>query len=487
MSESMRNLLFILLAGVVGGLVVLFGSKAVPTFSDPGPIVEFAPSKFTKLQDDLPGLDFTYAAEQSIPRVVHIRALSLVNRGGRSTDFFNDFFGNRRRRGGEREQRRQGSGSGVIISPEGYIVTNNHVIEEAEEIEVQLHDNRIYKAKLIGTDPNTDIALIKINEADLSYMLFADSDEVKVGEWVLAVGNPFSLASTVTAGIVSAKGRSINIIGGDAPIESFIQTDAAVNPGNSGGALVNLNGELIGINTAIATPNGVYAGYSFAVPSEIVAKIVEDLKSFGVVQRAYLGVLIRGLNGNMAETLGLDLTEGVYIDSVMNNSAAGDAGIVRGDVILKVDEVEVKNSPELLEQIGRHRPGDEVVLTLSRDGEIVTKTVKLKNQSGNTRIVERKRPSVLEELGAEFESLDEEKAEELGLSGGVVVKRINAGKLREETDMEEGFIITHIDKEKIRNLEDLRDIVKKKGDNEGVMLEGIYEGSSRKYFYAFGM
>ena len=318
-------------------------------------------------------------------------------------------------------------------------------------------------------------------------MLFADSDEVKVGEWVLAVGNPFSLASTVTAGIVSAKGRSINIIGGDAPIESFIQTDAAVNPGNSGGALVNLNGELIGINTAIATPNGVYAGYSFAVPSEIVAKIVEDLKSFGVVQRAYLGVLIRGLNGNMSETLGLDLTEGVYIDSVMNNSAAEDAGILKGDVILKVDEVEVKNSPELLEQIGRHRPGDDVILTLSRDGEIVTKTVKLKNQSGNTQIVERKRPSVLEELGAEFETLDEEKAEELGLSGGVVVKSINAGKLREETDMEEGFIITHIDKERISNLEDLRDIVKRKGDNEGVMLEGIYEGSSRKYFYAFGM
>lgn len=461
------------------------GNKFTTGQADSGPVVEFAPSKLTKLQDDLPGLDFTFAAERSIPMVVHIRSTSLVGRTG-SNDFFNDFFGNRRRRG-EREERRQGSGSGVIISADGYIVTNNHVIEDAEEIEVQLHDNRIYKAKLIGTDPNTDIALIKINESDLSYMLFADSDEVRVGEWVLAVGNPFSLASTVTAGIVSAKGRSINIIGGDAPIESFIQTDAAVNPGNSGGALVNLQGDLIGINTAIATPNGVYAGYSFAVPSEIVAKIVEDLKSFGVVQRAYLGVLIRGLNGNMAESLGLALTEGVYIDSVMVNSAAEDAGVRKGDVVLKVDEVEVKNSPELLEQIGRHRPGDEVKLTLSRKGEIVNKVVKLKNQSGNTEIVEKKAPDALEILGAEFETIEDEEAEKLDISGGVRVTRIISGRLKEETSMEEGFIITHIDGEKVSSVRVLEEIIEKKGDNEGVMLEGIYAGSSRKYFYAFGM
>jgi Do/DeqQ family serine protease len=378
-----------------------------------------------------------------------------------------------------------GSGSGVIISDNGYIVTNNHVIADADDLEVTLHDNRTYKATVIGTDPSTDLALIQIKEKGLPTLPFVNSDEVRVGEWVMAVGNPFNLTSTVTAGIVSAKGRNINILKEQFAVESFIQTDAAINPGNSGGALVNLQGGLIGINTAIASPTGAYSGYGFAVPVNIVNKVVEDLMKYGVVQRGVLGVMIRTVDGNLKRDKDLDLNTGVYVDSLLENSAAGAAGIESGDVILSVDDVEVNTSPELQEVIARHRPGDEVTIKVNRQGKEKIFDVVLNNRKGNTDIVDKEHKEVLSILGADFETLDEEMAKKLDLKGGVKVKDLYAGKLRKSTNMRPGFIITKVDGQKIETVEELIKILDKK--EGGVMLEGIYEDIPGEYYYAFGM
>ena len=382
------------------------------------------------------------------------------------------------------EQLRQGSGSGVIISADGYIVTNNHVVADADELSVTLNDHRTYPATVIGADPSTDVALIKIDEMGLPAIPFFNSDGIKVGEWVVAVGNPFDLESTVTAGIVSAKGRSINIMQDKTPIESFIQTDAAINPGNSGGALVNLNGELVGINTAIASPTGSYAGYGFAVPSNIVQKVVRDLKEFGVVQRGFIGAMIRNIDGNLAKEKGLSATSGVYVDSLTANSAA--AGFKAGDVIVAVDDIATNNVPKVLEMIGRHRPGDKVKISLLRKDKPVETWVTLKNSSGNTEVVKKDSPAaVLHILGAELETLSKEEARSMGLPGGVKVNALSNGKLLNQTDIQEGFVITQVDGKKVDSVEEMAKILEnRKG---GVMLEGVYPGNSEVFYYAFGL
>jgi Do/DeqQ family serine protease len=334
--------------------------------------------KFANLPAGQPG-DFTFAASASAPAVVHIKAKS--SRTVRQMPSpFDQFFGmGEDMFGGPRTQNQESSGSGVIISEDGYIVTNNHVIDGASELEVVTYNKKSYDAKVIGADPSTDIAVIKIEERKLPAITFGNSDDVKVGEWVLAVGNPFNLESTVTAGIISAIGRNINILGQnqqrrgqpsnqkqDSPIESFIQTDAAVNPGNSGGALVNLSGHLIGINTAIASPNGAYAGYAFAVPSGIVKKVSTDLIKFGNVQRGFIGLVPVELNNKNAKELDSDLDDGIYVAEVPEGGAANSAGIKKGDVITKVDGIETKSEPKFRELIGRKRPGEKVILTVNR-------------------------------------------------------------------------------------------------------------------------
>lgn len=449
-------------------------------------------------------LDFTVTAEKVIEGVVNIKSTQVYSRGNYRqnpprdlSDPFRDFFGDEFERffgpfqqpGPNRRQgtppARVGNGSGVIISQDGYIVTNNHVVADADDIEVTLHDNRTYKATIVGTDPTTDLALIRIREKGLTTIPFTDSDEVKVGEWVLAVGNPFSLNSTITAGIVSAKGRNINILREQYAVENFIQTDAAINPGNSGGALVNLDGGLVGINTAIASPTGTYSGYGFAVPSNIVNKVVEDLIQYGEVQRGVLGIMIRTLDGNLAREKNLEVVQGVLVDSLLDNSAAANAGVTIGDVIVKVNNIDVKSSPELQGIIARHRPGEKVSLTVNRSGKEKVIEVVLNNRSGNMAIKKKENHEILNSLGAEFQTLAPESAEKIDIPGGVKVVKLFAGKLKRQTDMEQGFIITKADGKQVRDVEALIKILEdKKG---GVMLEGVYEDFPGTYYYAFGM
>ncbi len=450
-------------------------------------------------------VDFTQTAEKVIDGVVHIKSTHLYpSQGNQSYQFreipspFKDFFGdnfeqffgprigpNSPNNRAPNSPSRVGTGSGVIINDEGYIVTNNHVIADADDIEVTLHDNRTYKATVVGTDPTTDLALLQIKEKNLPMVPFVNSDEVKVGQWVLAVGNPFSLNSTVTAGIVSAKGRNINILKEQYAVENFIQTDAAINPGNSGGALVNLDGGLVGINTAIASPTGAYSGYGFAIPTNIVRKVVEDLIAYGVVQRGVLGIMIRTVDGNLAKEKDLAITQGVYVDSLLANSAAGAAGLQVGDVITAVNNLTVNSSAELQGIIARHRPGEAVALQISRSGKEKTLDVILNNRAGNTSITHKDTHEMWNILGAEVEELDRSQAEKLEVNGGVKVKKLRAGKLRKFTQMREGFIITHVDGKIVKTVEALLELLKEK--KGGVMLEGIYEDLPGKYYYAFGL
>lgn len=334
-------------------------------------------------------MDFRPAARKVTPAVVHIQSTMGTREGERQNPYrnippqFRDFFNIP-----DGSTPRRGAGSGVIISSDGYIVTNNHVIDNADIVTIVLNDNRSYQAEVIGSDPTTDLALVKIDESDLPFVEFGNMDEVEVGEWVLAVGNPFNLSSTVTAGIVSATGRSINILREQAAVESFIQTDAAINPGNSGGALVNTQGKLIGINTAIASPTGSYSGYGFAVPVDLTKKVVNDLLNYGTVQRGYLGVLIRNIDAQLAEEENLDITRGVYIDSLIANSAAQDAGIRAGDVIVKIDDYAINASPQLISLIAQRRPGDEITLTVVRNGERRNYKAILRNEFGGTELLD---------------------------------------------------------------------------------------------------
>jgi serine protease Do len=344
----------------------------------------------------------------------------------------------------------QSTGSGVIINAEGYIVTNNHVVKDADVVEVTLSDNRSFKAEVIGTDPDTDLAVIKINQKGLPFLSFVDSDKARVGEWVLAVGNPFNLNSTVTAGIISAKGRNINIINsnnrqgrngeeaGRTAIESFIQTDAAINPGNSGGALVNLDGGLLGINTAIASPTGAYSGYGFAVPSDIVSKVVEDLLAYGTVQRGWLGVEVRNVDSDLVKQEDLNVNEGAYINGfgdAEDRSAAKDAGIKPGDVVVKIDEVPIKSSTGLIEYVGRKRPGDKLTLTVDRKGKELNISVTLKNRAGNLNTVKREEKDAVASLGLELEDVDAKALKKVDLVNGVRVKALEKGKVSKYTEI----------------------------------------------------
>ncbi|HKI88526.1 MAG TPA: Do family serine endopeptidase [Draconibacterium sp.] len=441
-------------------------------------VTEKQPMKYTSLPTEsgaaLP--DLTYAAEKSVHAVVHIATQSVRGGGWSSGNpFLDDFFGLHQ----QRPQIAQGFGSGVILAPDGYIVTNNHVIEDAQKIKVILNDKREFEARLVGTDPSTDIALLKIDANDLPYLTYGDSDNLKLGEWVLAVGNPFNLTSTVTAGIVSARARNLGINSDQMAIESYIQTDAAVNPGNSGGALVNQQGELVGINAAIASRTGSYSGYSFAVPVTIVKKVVGDIKEFGEVQRALLGVNIRDVNAEDADELNLDEVEGVYVLGVPDNGAAEEAGIKEKDVIISVGGDKVSSSAELQEKISQYRPGDDVKIVVLRNGEKKLFTVTLRNKHGDTQIV-RDNKSI---LGAEFEPVNDREKQKLDIDYGIKIKNLDKGKLK-EAGLKEGFIITNVNKKPIYEVNDLkREIGNARG---GILVEGIYPNGELAY-YVFGV
>lgn len=442
-------------------------------------------------------IDFRYGASVATPAVVHIKSTMKPEKPAaqRGYDPFRGLFGDDFQYffhgpSPYNNQPQVATGSGVVVSEDGYIVTNNHVVKDADEIEVVFNNNKTYKAKLIGKDGDTDLALLKIEETNLPAISFANSDSALVGEWVLAVGNPFNLASTVTAGIISAKGRNINILGNDVTqgsntaIESFIQTDAAVNPGNSGGALVNVNGDLVGINTAIASPTGSYAGYSFAVPSNIVRKVIVDLKNYGVTQRGFLGVVIKTMDGETASKLGFDKPMGVYVDNVNKGSAAEEAGLKSKDVITKINGVAVNSSPELQEQVAQHSPGSKLNVEYIRDGKKGTATVILKNKYNTTATVDNDK-DILNALGVSVTNLTASEARALGISGGVKVTDLKDGKLSEFTDIKKGFIITQIDDEPINKTEDFVNILKNKSGK--VLVEGIYPNKPMSYLYAFRM
>ena len=425
-------------------------------------------------------LDFTNAAEKTVNAVVHIS--SEFQQTYPSDPMMEFFWGPQ----GSRMRPQVATGSGVIISEDGFIVTNNHVIDEAEKIIITLNDGRELEAELIGADPNTDLALLKVEDTQLPYTQFGNSDDVKLGDWVLAVGNPFNLTSTVTAGIVSAKARNINILRRNEnvfPLESFIQTDAAVNPGNSGGALVNPNGLLVGINTAIASKTGSYSGYSFAIPSNIALKVVNDLKKYGMVQRAFIGVIIQDVTQDIMNEFEFPDTKGVMVNGLTDGGAAYDAGIEKNDVILKVENIEVNDVPELQEQIGKFKPGDKVNLIIRRDNETQLINVTLRNESGNTAIVDRKKIEAestifgasLKDIGDDYRSIN--------VLNGVMIQDINDGRLK-DAGLKKGFIITHIDKAPIKSKKQLIDLLKsKKG---GILIEGKYQNGVKGYF-GFGL
>lgn len=436
----------------------------------------------------VPSEDFVMASESSLNSVVHVT--TKVEKTHFQRDAFSEFFYGPGSGGRELKQYGEGSGSGVIIATDGYIVTNNHVIADAKEIEVTLNDNRKYKATVVGTDPSTDIAVLKIEAKNLSALPLGNSDNLNVGEWVLAVGNPFNLTSTVTAGIVSAKARNLNMIGGGksnqgmVPIESFIQTDAAVNPGNSGGALVNTNGELIGINTAIASQTGSYSGYSFAVPVNLVKKVMQDLISYGVVQRGYLGIQMNDITQELKEAKKLKNLKGVYVANVLANSGAKKAGIVSGDVILKVGSEPVKSASSLQEKIGSRQPGDKVAVTIRRsNGSIVTKEIVLRNKNGETSLITKKEVQKNSALGATFGSLSSKQKQELNITNGVKIESLGAGKLK-SAGLRSGMIITRINNQSVTNAEELTN--KLRESNGGVLLE-VMTQSGMKDYVAIGL
>ena len=434
--------------------------------------------------------DFTYAAEKTVHAVVHIKVMSTVSVGRQYIDPFEFFFGFGDSQRPRQQQQRIGSGSGVVISTDGYIITNNHVIEGADSINVTLNDKRSYSAKVIGTDPSTDIALIKIEADDLQPVSFGDSEKLKVGEWVLAVGNPFDLTSTVTAGIVSAKGRSIMTGESDKDkIMSFIQTDAAVNRGNSGGALVNTQGELIGINTAIYSQTGDFAGYSFAVPISIAGKVVNDLKQYGTVQRAMLGVSIGDpeMIVKKADTK-IKVLKGAYVSDFAMRSSAKEAGIEKGDVITAVNGHKVTSANALQEQIMKYQPGDKVKITVDRYGTEKEYTVELRNAQGNTEIM--KGGDSAKMLGAAFKPLTDKQKKDYGISYGIEVNNISKGKIQ-DCGIRKGFIIKIVNDQRIQTPEDFYSIVDKilKGgtDEKGLLIKGFYPNSGATRHYAIDL
>ena len=467
--------------------------------------VAFSAGTFMKVNASQPAapiagqpVDLTYAAEKALPTVVHIlntrnsKVQEVEVQSDPFSDFFNDpfgFFGNPNNGQGGKQKRQvrtpkqQGSGSGVIISADGYIVTNNHVVEGADELTVTLNDNKEYSARIIGTDKTTDLALIKIDGSNLPAIAIANSDDLKVGEWVIAVGNPFNLTNTVTAGIVSAKARTLGANG----VESFIQTDAAVNPGNSGGALVNTRGELVGINAMLYSETGSYAGYGFAIPTAIMNKVVDDLKKYGTVQRAMIGIAGQDVKTYIdmqkqedKEEPDLGTMEGVYVAEVTDGGAAAEAGIEKGDVITAVDGQKITKFGELTAVMANKRPGEKITITYLHNKKKMTKTVTLKNEQGNTEIVKK---ADLDVLGANFRVVTDQQKQNLEISYGLEVIKVNNGRMK-DAGVPKGFIIQKVNDEPIRSIEQLEDIVKSTSTSKEPVLwiTGIYPTGKKGYF-----
>lgn len=470
----MKRSLLILLVVCTAFIGAVVGSIVTLRFYDAGPsytsieerqnlrFTNYAPDSSNRIQ---PAINFEAAAREVTPAVVHIN--TRYGGGKFSINALDQYL----------NPHALASGSGVILSDDGYIVTNYHVIEEANSIEVVLNNNQRFFAKVVGQDPSTDLALLKIKAKNLPFVTYGDSDLIIPGEWVLAIGNPFELNSTVTAGIVSAKARNIGILGdkNNLQVESFIQTDAAVNPGNSGGALVNLRGELIGINSAIATSTGTYSGYSFAIPVSLVKKIVDDLLEFGQVQRGLLGVQITDVTPDLAENRDLNVVQGVFVNYVNKGSAAEVSGLEPGDVITAIDNHTVSGTSELQEWVARKRPGQTVLVRFVRDGENKEVTTTLRNFQGSEEI--KKKAVSYEIEGAVLDEVPYSKLTELNLDGGVLIKKLSFGKWK-KAGVKENFIITHIDKVAIDNVSDLnRAMEMKKG---GVLLEGILTNGEKQ-------
>ena len=478
------------LSAVAGG----FAAIGVDRFFKSNSLCEFSPlSESIAWEDNTPQAgnhfaayqaeqypDLTYAAENAVKAVVNIESIREVQYGGRSRgydqlyEFFGIPYGGGYGQPQTREQR--AGGSGVIISPDGYIVTNNHVIEEATKLKVKLNDGRTFDAKLIGTDPTTDVALIKIEGEDLPTLKFGNSDDLRLGEWVLAIGSPVILQSTITAGIVSAKARHLGVIVEVFPVEAFIQTDAAVNPGNSGGALVNTRGELVGINTVIKSSTGSYIGYSFAVPESIVRKVVMDLKEYGVAQRAMLGVSYRPIDEafveQMGEELGIKQTGGLYVNEIVAGSAAEDAGLRKGDIITAIDGVQTNDSSVLTEKIAQKRPGDKVMISYKRNDSDKKVEVKLKNRVGKSEPITKDTTNLSESLGGKFQDVSRQMCEKLEIRGGVQVVSVKREGILARSGVKEGFVITYINDRPILSTDDFQRINEKVTTIDGVYPNG---------------
>nr|NQU94058.1 Do family serine endopeptidase [Bacteroidota bacterium] len=484
----MKKYLLLVTVAFLGGIISLglysvikpeaeYQQISLPVSQDITPVHSTSYMASYPMPENVP--NFIDAADLTVHAVVHIKT-EIRRRNNVYDEFFYEFFG---RPHNQYNQPLVATGSGVIITENGYIVTNNHVVQNADRLEVTLNDKRAYEAEIIGTDPTTDLALIKILEDDLPFVTYGDSDKIRVGEWVLAVGNPFNLTSTVTAGIVSAKARDINILGTASAIESFIQTDAPVNRGNSGGALVNTAGELIGINAAIASNTGSYTGYSFAIPVNIVKKVMNDFINYGELQRAYIGVTIRDIDSQFANELELNNLKGVYVVSVVENSSADDAGLEDEDVILRIDNMEINSVSRLLETVGQHNPGDRIMVMVRRDGKILEKKLLLKNRENSYEIVSREDREMSDELGATFEQISSEDKNDLGIDYGMKIIELRNGKLLNK-GVREGFIITEIDKSPVRSSEDIKNALGNK--RGGILIEGVYPNGQRAY-YAIGL
>ena len=475
-----RGILITLLSALAGGLtayavVSMTTEEVIQTVPD----VEGASFRTVSLtQDNYP--DFTYAAETAVDAVVYVKVSATQTMQQTPNSIFDFFFG-LPQQGAPQQRERTGSGSGVIIREDGYIVTNNHVIDGATKIEVTLNSNQTYPATLVGTDPATDVALLKIEANGLPFIPFGDSDKLRLGEWVIAIGSPYDLRSTITAGIVSAKGRSMPNYTGEFKIESFIQTDAAVNPGNSGGALVDKAGNLVGINTAIISQTGSYTGYSFAVPSNIVKKIVYDLLDFGSVKRAVLGITMQSIDDKIAKELKLSSLNGVYIVEVSKSGAADKAGVKSGDVLVAIDSTKITTPSSVQEIVSRFSPGDKAELTVIRDGKELNLKVTFKGTSQETGAVAE--DGSIAFYGSSIQTASKETLERLGIKNGVEIIELGPGKLK-EAGATEGFVIQYVNDQPVKTPQDVIDIVKK--SKRAVFVQGMTPAGRTGYF-GFGV
>jgi len=503
-----KNILFTVLISAITAFGVIFAYDKLdhnqnnPNFQTTVP-VNYKYAGFLDSGNSPAGgpVDFTQAAAAAIPAVVHIKtttnAKTVNNNLPQQQNPFSDLFGNDLLnqlfgQGGRQQMLpEKASGSGVIISDDGYIVTNNHVVAGADKVTVTMSNRKTYTAKVIATDPAYDLAVIKVDANNLPFMLYGNSADTKIGQWVLAIGYPLYLDATVTAGIISAKSRALGLNhdrsgGHELAVESYLQTDAAVNPGNSGGALINTSGQLIGINAAIASPTGYYSGYSYAIPVDIVKKVVNDLIKYGSVQRGFLGAAFLDasrLTDDQKQQAHIPVdVEGVYITDLVKDGAAKAAGMQVGDVIKKINNVDVNSGSELQEQLSNFRPGDKVDVTVDRNGVEKTMKVTLKNNAGTYDIV--KAATMVDKLGAQLETLDPQKAKQLGLPGGVVVKKINEGALNDQTRMRDGFIITKVNGKDVKNLDDLKNEI---GNQTDITISGYYPGYNEPFEYPLSL